>query len=228
MDFQRARTEEQREHRRQAVLDTAAGMLAEMPVAAVSLNELSRRVGLAKSNVLRYYESREAILLELLDAEAGAWLVDLDRATPRSTEGPFRERSGGLVAAVAATVAARPALCDLISSQAAVLERNVSTEVVLRHKRSMQATVREIARIVTTVLPELTAEDGLQFAAVTILTVAAAWPHNTPTEALQAAYDADPAVAEMHMSFSDIVTRTLTLAVAGLLAERGSRPTGDH
>ncbi|MEU6392218.1 hypothetical protein [Streptomyces sp. NPDC046939] len=34
-----------------------------MPVAKVSLNGLSRRVGLAKSNVLRYFESREAILL---------------------------------------------------------------------------------------------------------------------------------------------------------------------
>ena len=65
MTFQRARSEEQRAIRRQAILDTAAAMLDEMPVAEVSLNELSRRVGLAKSNVLRYFESREAVLLEL-------------------------------------------------------------------------------------------------------------------------------------------------------------------
>ena len=51
MTFQRARSEEQRAVRRQAILDTAEAMLAEMPVAALSLNELSRRVGLAKSNV---------------------------------------------------------------------------------------------------------------------------------------------------------------------------------
>lgn len=60
MTFQRARSEEQREGRRRAILDTAAAMLTEMPVADLSLNELSRRVGLAKSNVLRYFESREA------------------------------------------------------------------------------------------------------------------------------------------------------------------------
>jgi AcrR family transcriptional regulator len=35
-------------------------MLTEMPVAQTTLDELSRRVGLAKSNVLRYFESREA------------------------------------------------------------------------------------------------------------------------------------------------------------------------
>lgn len=77
MTFQRARTEEQREIRRRAILDTASAMLDEMPVAAVTLNELSRRVGLAKPNVLRYFESREAVLLELLDRFLREWLADL-------------------------------------------------------------------------------------------------------------------------------------------------------
>src|SRR4051812_50004066 len=64
-------------------------MLAEMPVAALSLNELSRRVGLAKSNVLRYFESREAVLLELLDAAWREWLVALEDALPAGkTAGP--------------------------------------------------------------------------------------------------------------------------------------------
>jgi len=112
-------------------------MLTEMPVAAVSLNKLSQRVGLAKSNVLNYYESREAILLELLDAESRAWLADLAEAVPPSAEGAFRERSRRLAAAVAATLEARPVLCDLISSQAAVLERNVSTEGVRGRRLSV-------------------------------------------------------------------------------------------
>ena len=75
--FQRARSEEQRELRRRAILDTAAAMLAALPVADLSLNELSRRVGLAKSNVLRYFESREAVLLELLDHFLQEWLTEL-------------------------------------------------------------------------------------------------------------------------------------------------------
>lgn len=73
MEFQRARNDEQRDQRRRLILETAAGMLAEMPVADLSLNELSRQVGLAKSNVLRYFETREAILLELLSAELRIW-----------------------------------------------------------------------------------------------------------------------------------------------------------
>jgi AcrR family transcriptional regulator len=53
-------------------------MLTEMPVAQITLNELSRRVGLAKSNVLRYFESREAVLLELLDSAWQEWLAQLE------------------------------------------------------------------------------------------------------------------------------------------------------
>ena len=60
------------------ILGVAATMLAEMPVAQVTLNELSRRAGLAKSNVLRYFESREAVLLELLDSDWQDWLAQLE------------------------------------------------------------------------------------------------------------------------------------------------------
>jgi AcrR family transcriptional regulator len=61
--FQRARSAEQREERRRAILDTAATMLTEMPVTEMSLNELSRRVRLAKSNVLLVADRPAAVLL---------------------------------------------------------------------------------------------------------------------------------------------------------------------
>src|ERR1035438_117509 len=136
--FQRARSEEQREVRRRTILDAAAAMLAEMPVAQVTLNELSRRVGLAKSNVLRYFESREAVLLELLDSAWQEWLADMEAGLTGAIDAsaPLGERADQLAAALASSLAARPVLCDLLSAQAAVLERNVSTEVALQYKRA--------------------------------------------------------------------------------------------
>src|ERR1700677_4508180 len=125
MTFQRARSQEQREARRQAILGAAAAMLGEMPVADITLNELSRRTGLAKSNVLRYFESREAVLLELLDSAWRAWLArlarDLDRAvTPAA---PVGTRGDQVASALASSLNSAPALCALLNAQAAVLER---------------------------------------------------------------------------------------------------------
>src|SRR6476620_7624838 len=123
--FQRARSDEQRAVRTQAILETATAMLEEMPVADLSLNELSRRVGLAKSNVLRYFESREAVLLELLDAASREWLEHLDGALAAAvgTGTPY-ERGDRVAATLAASLADRPVLCDLAAAQAAVLEHN--------------------------------------------------------------------------------------------------------
>src|ERR1700751_263650 len=89
--FQRARRPEQREVRRQAVLDAAAAMLVDDPASEISLREISRRVGLATSNVLRYFDSREAIFLELLARESTSWLdameYELDQLKPSTGVG---------------------------------------------------------------------------------------------------------------------------------------------
>ena len=141
MTFQRARSEEQREARRRAILDTAAAMLDEMPVAELSLNELSRRVGLAKSNVLRYFESREAVLLELLDDFLGRWLVELEGELAEGVEASATAevRAAQLADVLSRSLADRTVLCDLFGAQGGVLERNVSVEVVKRHKRASLA-----------------------------------------------------------------------------------------
>ena len=134
MTFQRARSEEQREIRRRAILETASAMLDEMPVAEVTLNELSRRVGLAKTAVLRYFESREAVLLDLMDhPRTKTWLAELDQgAGPRRRPGHGPRWNGREQVAdvLSRSLAAQTVLCDLYGAQGGVLEHNVSVEVL--------------------------------------------------------------------------------------------------
>ena len=154
--FQRARSEEQREVRRRAILNAAAAMLAEMPVADLTLNELSRRVGLAKSNVLRYFESREAVLLELLDAAWQDWLAELGKTLAEcACPGTLADQRGGQLAGIlASSLAARPVLCDLLSAQSAVLERNVSPGVAATYKRATIASVAALGQQALVCVPE--------------------------------------------------------------------------
>jgi AcrR family transcriptional regulator len=221
VDFQRARSQEQREQRRHAILDTAREMLAEMSVAEMSLNELSRRVGLAKSNVLRYFESREAVLLELLDAELREWAHAL-RERPAAASVPIgegvRARGDMLARAIVETMDERPMMCDLIASQAAVLERNISTEAALRHKRATAVSADGLVEAIRSAVPELDAEQAYGVVVVTLLMASAAWPHSRPSAALQAAYDSDPEVAASYLSFEDIVGSTVAVHIAGLFA----------
>jgi AcrR family transcriptional regulator len=219
--FKRARSEAQREQRRRVILDTAAVMLAEMPVAELSLNELSRRVGLAKSNVLRYFETREAVLLELLDGQLREWAAELGRV-PTLPHGSPRARGDHLAEAMAGGLATRPMLCDLISAQAGVLERNVSTEIVLRHKRATLSTVNELSDIVRRHVPELQRDAVLTIISFTLLMSSAAWPHNRPTAAVLGAYEADADIAAMHMEFAATIRQMIELSIAGLLARQST------
>jgi AcrR family transcriptional regulator len=220
--FQRARSEEQREARRQAILGAAAAMLAEMPVAEVTLNELSRRAGLAKSNVLRYFESREAVLLELLDSAWQDWLAQLDAELADAVVAgdPVASRADQLAVAVADSLAARPMLCDLISAQAAVLERNVSPQVAAQYKRASIADISALGALLLRSVPELGEPDAFRLAGAAVMTTAAVWPHTQPSAAMLAAYAADPALAAMRLDFTATLREVLEVLTAGLLARR--------
>ncbi len=224
--FQRARSEEQREVRRRAILDAAAAMLAEMPVAQVTLNELSRRVGLAKSNVLRYFESREAVLLELLDSAWREWLTQVEEDLPGAIDAaaPAAKRGDQLAAVLASSLAARPVLCDLLSAQAAVLERNVSPEIAVQYKRAALADVTRLGRLIHRYLGELAGHDAERLAAGTVLVAGALWVHAQPSAAVLAAYEADPALAIFRIDFTATLREVIEVLIAGLLARSPAHP----
>ncbi|RRS01303.1 TetR family transcriptional regulator [Glycomyces terrestris] len=222
--FQRARSEEQREARRAAILETAAEMLETMPVAALTLNELARRVGLAKSNVLRYFESREAVLLELLDRAEGRWLAALpprlDAAIP--PDASAADRGDRLAAALAESLAGERVLCDLLSAQAAVLERNISTEVALDYKRAAARHRATLTGLLRRHLPELGESAGSLCRHIILVTGAVA-THADPAPSVLAAYEADPAVGAMRIDFTDFLTTTIATLTAGTLARAARR-----
>lgn len=202
------------------ILDTATAMLAEMPVAQVSLNELSRRVGLAKSNVLRYFESREAVLLELLDVALQEWLEQLDGALTAAVDAgaaPF-ERGDQVAATLAASLAARPVLCDLIGAQAAVLERNVSPQVAAEYKHAVVANAGVLARLVREHVRELGEHDAIRFVGAATMATGAVWTHAQPSAAMLAAYEADPSLASMRLDFTSTLREIFEVLLTGLLA----------
>nr|WP_245653156.1 TetR/AcrR family transcriptional regulator [Herbidospora sakaeratensis] len=216
--FQRARTEEQREIRRRAILDEASAMLDEMPVAAVSLNELSRRVGLAKPNVLRYFESREAVLLELLDRFLGEWLAELagELAAGVHDDRPMAERATAVAGILSRSLSRRVVLCDLFGAQGSVLEHNVSVEVVARYKRGSLARLTTMSGLVGRCLPEL-GENATLFCLQTMVMAGALSAYSTPPPSLRAAYEAEPDLAGFHMELGDSLRLALTATLLGVL-----------
>ncbi|MGN9821025.1 TetR/AcrR family transcriptional regulator [Streptomyces sp. SD11] len=221
MTFQRARTEEQREIRRRAILDMASAMLDEMPVAAVTLNELSRRVGLAKPNVLRYFESREAVLLEVLDHFLREWLADLagELAAGVDKDQPMAERATAVAEILSRSLSGRAVLCDLFNAQGSVLEHNVSVEVVARYKRASLDRLTTMTGLIQKCLPEL-GESATLFSLQAMVLAGALSAYSTPPPSLRAAYEAEPELGRFHLELKDSLKLALNATLLGVLPRR--------
>jgi AcrR family transcriptional regulator len=199
-------------------LDTAAAMLDEMPVAEVSLNELSRRVGLAKSNVLRYFESREAVLLELLDQFLGSWLAELEAelAAGIDANAAPEVRAGQMAEILSQSLAGRVVLCDLFGAQGGVLEHNVSVEVAKRHKRSSLARLATMSELVRRHLPEL-GDNAQLFCLMSLVSAGALSSYVPPPPSLLAAYADEPALGVLNLELDQALRIAFTSALLGVL-----------
>lgn len=210
--------------RRATILLTARAMLTERAVSDISLRELSDRVGLAKSNVLRYFESREAVFLEVLDAEWSAWLDALQLiigvGPTAATKFVVEEH---VASVVSSSLAARPLLCELVSAMAGVLERNISLDYARSVRRRGIDNTNRLARLVRAQLPMLTVEAAQHFSAATFIIIAGMWPYNTPSETI-AKVTVESGMHELTLSFESNLCEALTNLLVGLVA----RTNGAH
>jgi AcrR family transcriptional regulator len=222
-DFQRARRPEQREQRRRVILDAAEELLSEVPMDEVSLRELSRRLGTSKTNVIRYFETREGVLLALLNRSREAWLDQLDEQLAES------ETLGEKVLEVlAGSLSEQPMLCQLWSQLPTVLERNVSAEAVLVYKLMDLEHRRRLARLVRRHLPGLDEATSVHLTRLAVVGLVALWPFAHPSPSV-AEVLSDPRLIDADVDFAPAYADFLRISTAGLLA-RASDPAGapDH
>jgi AcrR family transcriptional regulator len=214
--FQRARRPEQKLQRQDAILDAARNLALRDGVRNVSLADIAARVGIHKSALLRYFETREQIFLELTAEAWRDWArhlhTELDTAAPGSV---------GVVADVfARSFSDRPVLCDLIAHTPLNLERNVSPEAVRRYKRTSLGAVNEAAALVHQVLPELTIAECTEFVATTASLAGSLWQIANPGPVLAELYASDPALAQACVDLTPRLRRTAEILLAGLAHSR--------
>jgi AcrR family transcriptional regulator len=174
--------------RRSAIISLARDMLAEKNGGDISLRDHSDPVGQGKSNVLRYFDSREAIFLEVLDEEFAAWLADIEErlGRPRSRK-PGYATEIRVATVIADSVLERPLFGELLGSMASVLERNISHDFALDFKARAMQRIGALAELVSRHLPWLPAEFTAFFAEGAMLLVAGGYPFSVPTEPVRVA-----------------------------------------
>jgi AcrR family transcriptional regulator len=213
-DFQRARRPEQKRLRETAILQAARELALREGVRNISLGDIAAEVGMHKTALLRYFETREEIYLQLATE---AWRDCAEALAPEIEALPPGDVTG-VATAIANALDTRPLLCDLLTHASLNLERNVSISTVLPFKLAAITAMKELSNAVRSVLPELTEQDGDDLMGSVAAIAASLYQATRPPPTLAKLYRENPTLAHAYHDFVPTIIRLVEILVLGMRA----------
>jgi AcrR family transcriptional regulator len=215
-EFIRARQDDQKNARRLSLLTAAAALFDEMGPSGAGLNAIAARAGFTKSNVYRYFENREDVLLALFLDEFERYCEDAGARLLACRSGDL----GGLAAAWADALVTAPRLCELVAIFGSVLERNVSASRIEAVKIAMADQTSGLVAALRERVPGSSAGDCGWVFSMTMALLAGMWPGVRPSPAL-ATVLAKPQFAHMVLHVDRELRRTIEAMLRSIVAPPG-------
>lgn len=206
--WQRARTPAQIARREAAVLAAATRLFASRPYDQITLRDIAAEAGFTRSNVYRYFRTREDIFLRLYRDELAAWATAVRGRFTAVLDTP------SFVDAWVELALAHPTLLRLTPLLAVSLERNGSTALYRDFKRFGVRLFGELAEALGPQARAMGLGDVWFFLQYFQALVAGAWPMAQYT-AEQEAVLAEPDLAGLRVDFP-LFLRTALLRHLGV------------
>ena len=209
MNWERARTLKQQEERRQEIMAAAATLFRELTYEDVSLNAIAREAGFTKSNIYRYFASREEIFLSLFLVDFSEWadeFINVLKTLPSDT--PAEE----LAEVWVEVLIKHERMLDLTALLGVALERNASESVLFHFKVNVHQLFARLVDSLAVPLPMMSAEQGSALITRVHGLVAGLWPFAKPNEIMEAVLQR-PELESSHFSFNDTLLGAIEIFV---------------
>ena len=215
---QRARSEEHKGERREAILTAAEGLFGEVPFAQITMAEVAERAGLAKGTLYLYFATKERLFLALLERQLDAWFDDVARrlASERGTWDAAR------VARVSAeSLAGRDQFTRLLTLLESVFEHNVDADTVRSFKQGLRVRMLATGEALERRLPALRRGDGARLLVHMRALVSGLRQMADCAPVVRQIIDEDPQMGLFHVDFDRELAHALSALVRG--AERAAK-----
>lgn len=209
--FIRARQPDQKAQRREQILLAAVDLLEEQGFDKVSLNAIARKARVAKSNIYRYFDSREDIYLQLLKEDARDWINAVELMLEPLAGSEDVEQ---VVSLLSQQIVAAPRMCQLVSVLGSALEQNLSETVLFNFKLEFVQMGLRLVRAVQAALPSIQQENLLPAAHSIIAIIAGLWPLGNPSPVVEKVM-AKPELSAFQIKFETAIEQALRLIVRG-------------
>ncbi|HEX2077430.1 MAG TPA: TetR family transcriptional regulator [Longimicrobium sp.] len=219
--MRRARSEEDKQERRNAILMTAWRMYTREPsFAAFTMAALAREAGLAKGTLYLYFRTKEELFLALLENGFGAWFDSMDRRLDDAQGEWTPERAADVVLA---SIAGRETLARLLSILPGIVEHNVEFDAALRFKRQVMHRAEVTGHRLEARLPFLRAGEGARFLVHLHALVIGVWQLAQPSPVIRRVMEA-PELAPARVDFEEDLRLLVSALLKGMRAEADARP----
>lgn len=214
--FRRARSAAAKSQREGDILAAARRLAAEGGVRSVTLTDIAAEIGMHKSALLRYYETREQIFLVL----AGQAWREWSAALRLRSQAVAQHDAAAVAGLLAETLVARPVFCDLLAHVPLHLERNVSVEQLRVFKLVALDEVGAICAVLGPLLG-LEREQAIGIVSTATSMAGALWQMATPDEPVRRLYRAEPRLSHAIIDVEARLRETLLALIVGYVTLSG-------
>ncbi len=215
---QRARSDQDKNARREQLLEVAAQLWEEKNFNSITMNEVASRANLAKGTTYLYFQTKEELLLALLERELENWFLELGKnlsKKPSFTPKEFAQTT-------AKSLVRRQAFARLICIQASILEHNINFERALEFKTFLLEHALNAAKLIESKLGFLKRGEGMILLQRINALIVGFYDLANPSEIIQAVLE-KPEMKPLCTNFSKQFQSTLETLLIGLQAQR-SKP----
>lgn len=210
--LKRATNNQQKEARRDAILDAARTLFVEAGFFDVSMATIARQSGLAKGTVYLYFKTKEEIFLALSTEELVRWLDEVDE---RLSNASLPLSIEDFVTTLIHDVSERQNMKRLCSLLHLVLERNISFQEAFAFKMGLKQRSEITGKNLEKALPFLKPGQGLEVLMQVHCFVVGWGQMSDPTPALAEVLD-HPELKPFKVDFEQRLTDSLRCFLYGL------------
>lgn len=135
----RAISDEQKQVRRQAMIDEAWRLFQNQRYETINMIDVAQRVGLAKGTMYLYFKTKEHLFLEVLEQQFVAWFDEVDAR--------LAQPEVDLERLIVDSLAERPALARLFAIAHTILEHNIDYDTTRRYKQVLMERVLHTGKL---------------------------------------------------------------------------------
>ena len=220
MNWQRARTDEKKNERKEAIYQAAFTLFKNNGYDKVSFNAIAVEAGFTKSNMYRYFSSKDEIFLNVFADLFEQWAGD------------FSQQLRTLKQEVAAkafadiwvnSMLSQPNLLDLMPILFTSLERNSSFEQLLEFKRLAMKLLYGLTLDITRIYPDIEGEKAFKLLNLSYAATTNSWTATAQSDALTKLYQLEEFQA-LKPDFEKDLTTSIEIIIQGLKAS--NQPNG--